>query len=134
MSETLTPEEREALRRVAGAATQADWIAVTENRRKDSTPLVGLVDRRGQGAHGCIAVFAGAGDLIRDRNANAAHCAAFDPPTALRLLDDLAAVSARLAAVEALADEWEGQQSSGVKIHCARRLRAALNPDPSEAS
>ena len=128
------------LREVAEAATQAEWVAATENRRKDSTPLLGVASRRGQGAHGCIAVFAGGGDLIRDRNANAEHCATFDPPTVLALLARLeAAESARdeaLAAVErvrALADIvrrlQEPDPDSGDRDVSFFALLDALDPD-----
>lgn len=56
-------------------------------------------------------------------------------PTDLRnLLDRLAAVEAerdeamaRLAAVREVAAAWASDQSSGVKVHCGRKLRDALD-------
>ena len=44
------------------------------------------------------------GDAIKDRHANAAHIAAFDPPTTLALIAEVETLRARLAAVGALAE------------------------------
>ena len=38
-----------------------------------------------------------------------------------------ARVDAALAPVRELADEWQAQTASAVKVHCGRRLRAALD-------
>ena len=77
------------LREVAEAATAGEWMAASDNKRKDGIALVGIASLRGQGGRGCIAVLAGSGDAINDRHANAQHIAAFDPPTALALLDEI---------------------------------------------
>lgn len=75
------------------------------------------------------------GDICTPDDANAdliAHA-----PTDLRnLLDRLAAVEAerdeamaRLAAVREVTAAWASDQSSGVKVHCGRKLRDALDGD-----
>jgi hypothetical protein len=45
----------------------------------------------------------------------------------------LADADARLTAVEALADEWTGDEGRTIFHNAAVDLRAALHPDPSEA-
>ena len=69
--------------------------------------------------------------------ADAAHVAAFDPPTALALLDRLEAAERQVAAVEELADEWDAAGIVSVyesAAELAQILRAALGDGDTEAA
>ena len=75
MTRPLTPEHLATLRAVAGKATPEQWVACPENE---------FIFAGGD----MVAEVRGIGAMLNTER-NAAHIAAFDPPTALTLLDEV---------------------------------------------
>lgn len=116
---TFTDDELAALRVVAEAATHAQFGMSRNWAEKLSVVVTG---------------------------ANAVHANAFSPPTALRLLAELAAARATIARCEALLGKW-GQKISDYRLlnnmiddirademdECWNKLSAALRPPATPA-
>lgn len=110
----LTVERREELQRVAEAATPGPWLQEGANYGRPSRNV--RAQHQGGWPLQGVAYLVG-------RTADAAHIAAFDPPTVLALLD-------ALAAAEAERDEARAAVERGRELAEAARglLRTAHRP------
>jgi len=87
MTEKLSDERLAELRDIAGAAMPGKWVGVTDDSRCEER-VMRVAD--------LSMTVAWAGEIEDEWSAfNADHIAAFDPPTVLALLDELAEYRAR---------------------------------------
>jgi hypothetical protein len=121
--------DRDGLRRIAEAATEGPW-------RVESRINANVVGNTETIASGSTPIADCWGRPQSWREPDARHIAAFDPPTALALLDTADAHDRLVAALRALADEWvaqvtdtpsaESEARDEALDECASSLRALL--------